>query len=86
MPEHIINFVEGEGISIQSQESADGEMWDVEIAAIPDEDDEAEAGGGDPTLDTVVWMPLTTVVGGNPELVWGADDSLIPTLIPLEAP
>lgn len=26
-----------------------------------------------------VWMPLTTVVGGVPELVWDADDSLIPT-------
>lgn len=29
-----------------------------------------------------VWMPLTTVVGGVPELVWDANDSLIPTLIP----
>jgi len=37
----------------------------------------------DPADDTQVWMPLTTVVGGSPELVWDADDSLIPTLEPL---
>lgn len=30
-----------------------------------------------------VWMPLTTVTGGVPELVWDADDSLIPTLVSL---
>lgn len=29
------------------------------------------------------WMPLTTVVGGEPELVWDGDDSLIPTLTPI---
>lgn len=33
--------------------------------------------------ETHVTMPLTTVVGGVPELVWGADDSLIPTEVPL---
>jgi hypothetical protein len=33
MAEHTINFVEGDGISIQSSEAADGETWDVEIAA-----------------------------------------------------
>lgn len=37
----------------------------------------------DPADDTVVWMPLTTVVAGDPELVWDGDDSLIPTLTPL---
>jgi hypothetical protein len=37
----------------------------------------------DPASDTHVWMPLTTVVGGVPELVWDADDSLIPTLVPI---
>ena len=31
-----------------------------------------------------VWLPLTTVVGGVPELVWDADDSLIPTSVPVE--
>lgn len=36
-----------------------------------------------PASDTLVWMPLTTVVGGDPVLVWDGDDSLIPTLIPL---
>jgi hypothetical protein len=37
----------------------------------------------DPADDTSAWMPLTTVVGGDPELVWDGDDSLIPTLVPL---
>jgi hypothetical protein len=32
---------------------------------------------------TMAWMPLTTVVAGEPELVWDADDSLIPTLVPV---
>jgi hypothetical protein len=29
-----------------------------------------------------IWMPLTTVVAGVPQLVWDANDSLIPTLVP----
>lgn len=32
---------------------------------------------------TQVWMPLTTVVAGVPELVWDLDNSLIPTLVPI---
>lgn len=36
--------------------------------------------GSDPADDSAAWMPLTTVVGGEPELVWDGDDSLIPTL------
>jgi hypothetical protein len=28
------------------------------------------------------WMPLTTVVNGVPELVWDANDSLVPTEVP----
>jgi hypothetical protein len=40
-------------------------------------------GASDPADDTSVWMPLTTVVAGDPVLVWDGDDSLIPTLIPL---
>lgn len=53
-------------------------------------------GGGPLTLEEIlnligaglspmshVAMPLTTVVGGLPELVWDADNSLIPTLIPM---
>lgn len=35
-----------------------------------------------PADDTAAWMPLTTVVSGDPVLVWDGDDSLIPTLIP----
>jgi hypothetical protein len=37
-----------------------------------------------PSADTHVWMPLTTVVDGEPVLVWDDDDSLIPTLVALE--
>lgn len=40
-------------------------------------------GSPDPADDALVWMPLTTVVGGVPELVWDANDSLIPTLEPV---
>lgn len=35
-----------------------------------------------PADDTLVWMPLTTTVGGDDVLVFDADHSLIPTLIP----
>lgn len=41
------------------------------------------AGPGVPADDTHVWMPLTTVVGGEPVLVWDGDDSLIPDLVPV---
>jgi hypothetical protein len=44
---------------------------------------EATAAGGSPADDLVVWMPLTTVVSSVPELVWDADNSLIPTLTPI---
>lgn len=39
--------------------------------------------GTEPADDTQVWMPLSTVVAGVPELVWDGDDSLIPTLVPV---
>jgi hypothetical protein len=39
-------------------------------------------GGGTSAADTAGWMPLTTVVGGVPDLVWDATDSLIPTYGP----
>jgi hypothetical protein len=109
MGEHVINFVEGEGISIQAAESVDSEKWDVEIASTvtggaADAADVAitDAGGyytatdvegalqelaatppGDPAADTKVWMPLTTTVAGDDVLVFDADHSLVPTLIPL---
>ena len=38
-----------------------------------------DATGAQPA-DAYAWMPLTTVTGGVPELVWDATDDLIPTL------
>lgn len=32
-----------------------------------------------------VWLPLTTVVDGVPELVWEDDNALIPTCVPVPA-
>lgn len=42
----------------------------------------ATGGGGASPTDTAGWMPLTTVGGGVPDLVWDASDSLIPTYTP----
>lgn len=42
---------------------------------------EASSAGGAAVTDTAAWMPLTTVTGGVPELVWDGDDDLIPTLV-----
>jgi hypothetical protein len=42
----------------------------------------AAAAGGATAADTAGWMPLTTVVGGVPDLVWDAADNLIPTFAP----
>jgi hypothetical protein len=39
-------------------------------------------GGGTTPADTAGWMPLSTVVGGVPDLVWDSTDSLIPTYGP----
>lgn len=96
-----INFVDGQGISIQTSDNVDGGQ-DVEIANLIFGIDPAEDGqvltvdsgselglvfadpAGSPADDLAVWMPLSTVVAGVPELVWGGDDSLIPTLTPLD--
>jgi hypothetical protein len=40
-------------------------------------------GGGASASDTACWLPLTTTVAGDDVLVFDADHSLIPTLIPL---
>jgi hypothetical protein len=55
-----------------------------------DEGDVATISGGVVTFaapsggsGSTAYMPLTTVVGGVPELVWDADDSLIPTEVTL---
>jgi hypothetical protein len=83
MTDTTLNFVEGEGISIQTGPNpGDPDTVDVEIAStlvIPD----TPAGGGDPADDTAVWMPLTTTLAGDDVLVFDADHSLIPTLTPL---
>ena len=38
-----------------------------------------EVGAALDAVPTLVYLPLTTVIGGVPELVWDADHSLIPT-------
>ena len=38
----------------------------------------------DTTAATHIWLPLTTTnPSGDPELVWDADDALIPTFVPV---
>lgn len=41
------------------------------------------ATASDPSLDTKVWMPLTTTVGTDDVLVYDANHQLIPTLAPI---
>jgi len=50
----------------------------VDMATQAELDAVAAAAGTRPT-DTAGWLPLTTVVGGVPDLVWDASDNLIPT-------
>jgi hypothetical protein len=86
MAEHTINFVEGEGISIQAGLTVDGQAWDVEIASTVT----ASGGGGDVEWEdtgtsgtTSKWLPLTTTdAAGDDVLVFDADHSLIPTFVP----
>ena len=35
------------------------------------------------TLPRHVWLPLTTTVAGEPELVWESGDGLVPTQVPI---
>lgn len=97
-----LNFVEGEGISVQlsANPGGDTDVLDVEISSLVPEpgadgqvltSDSTDPAGmrwadpdGSPADDPAVWMPLTTVVAGVPELVWDGDDNLIPTLTPLD--
>lgn len=53
----------------------------VPIAQVPTGTSSSTVALGDHTHGAtgLVYLPLTTVVGGVPELVWDADDSLIPT-------
>lgn len=68
-----INLIAGPNTIITVTDDGGGSKVDIEI--------ESTGGGGGSS--THVWMPLTTVVGGVPELVWDADNSLIPTLVPI---
>lgn len=68
-----INFIEGANVTIATADNSGLEAVDVTISSV--------SGGATPS-DTSVWMPLTTTVGGDDVLVFDADHSLIPTLIP----
>jgi hypothetical protein len=97
MGEHVINFVEGEGISIQAAESANGEMWDVEIAStVTGAADAADVSiadaGGYYTATNVedalqeiaaagVWIPLFDSPDGT--AVLDTDHAVILTLVPI---
>jgi hypothetical protein len=61
-----------------------GLATDAELAAHAADPDAHHEAASSPASDTHVWMPLTTVVDGEPVLVWDDDDSLIPTLVALE--
>lgn len=60
-----------------------GHVDDHEAALDPHPDYVSQAELDAALTETHVWMPLTTVVGGVPELVWEDDDSLIPTKVPI---
>lgn len=68
-----LNLIEGSNVTLTVTDDGGDSEVDITIAAA----------GGNPADDTHVWMPLTTVVGGVPELVWDGDNSLIPTLVPV---
>jgi hypothetical protein len=78
MGEHVINFVEGDGISIQAVESVDEEKWDVEIAC-------TVTGGGDAAFDPASaatwWVPLFDSPDGT--AVLDTDGAVILTLTPI---
>jgi len=72
------------------------DLPDVDLSTPPDDGDVLiwdagsetwvpgpQGAGAGPIADDAVWMPLTTVVAGEPVLVWDADNSLIPTLTPI---
>jgi hypothetical protein len=123
MGQRTINFVEGDGISVQvGVDPVDPDVTDVEIGntigslldakgdlltasdldtparlevgadgQVLTADSTAETGlrwltggggGGSSPSDTAGWMPLTTVLGGTPDLVWDSTDNLIPTYGP----
>jgi hypothetical protein len=78
MGEHVINFVEGDGISIQAGQSVDEEKWDVEIACTVTAADDAPF---DPATATTWWVPLFDSPDGT--AVLDTDDAVILTLIPI---
>lgn len=72
-----LNFVEGEGISIQTGPNpGDPDTLDIEIAS-------TVTAAAEVTVGTQVWLPLTTTLAGDDVVVFDADHSLIPTLVTL---
>ena len=79
-----VEWVGGSAPTLQS----DAEAWDTVVLFTYDggtrwfAHHSGTASGGGGSSDRV-WMPLTTVVSGEPELVWDEDNSLIPTEVPI---
>jgi hypothetical protein len=57
------------------------DLTDVTIASVAS-GDHLRYAGGEWRNSRHAWIPLTTVIAGVPELVWDADNSLIPTEVP----
>ena len=66
-----LNLIEGTNVTLTVTDDPASAEIDVTISA------SGVASGA------LVVLPLTTVVAGIPELVWDADDSLIPTIVPV---
>lgn len=76
--------LQGEPLADSDQLELSVDLYDLgEEYAVAWLDWAGVTGGGAGPADTAAWLPLTTVVGGTPELVWDATDELIPTFTPI---